>query len=96
MYRGLCFKGFPYKQFPRSELWAAKKPKKGLNSPEFPAGNLKGMRFAMGQGLFRMRLRATSFKSGVSLHHDWLGGKCPKLLPLLNQESVAPTCAQVI
>ena len=35
-------------------------------------------------------------QTGVSDGRDWPGGKCPKLLPLPNQESVSPPCAQVI
>ena len=82
--------GFGYHRLPRvnalsSLEWcaAAKKTLKQTSSPQF---------------IVRMSVRAshvpfpTSFKpwqKGASSHPDWLGGKCPKLLPLLNQESVS-------
>ena len=33
-----------------------------------------------------------SLHKRASSHHDWLGGKRPKLPPLPNQESVSPPC----
>ena len=77
-------------------MWDPKKTQWGLSRPEVLAGQW-GSQWVRDR--FRMRVRALlhaishlslkAFTKWVSSHHDWLGGKCPKLFPLRKQRKIA-------